>query len=69
MTGPCVNVFGNGHSMGAAENPSGSFQVKRVGRPESPGFFQYVCHSGSMRRWRPTWKGWPGRMDSTSETS
>ncbi len=55
--------------MGPAWNPSGSFQVRRVARPESPGFFQYVCHSGSMRRRRPAWKGRPAAMDSTSATS
>src|SRR5437773_12025852 len=32
----------------------------RVGNPESPGFFQYVCHSGAMRSWNPTVIGLPG---------
>src|SRR4029077_2230647 len=37
VTGPWVNVPGNGHAMGPAWNPSGRVQASRVGNPESPG--------------------------------
>ena len=67
--GPCVNVWGYGHSMALASNPSGSVHLMRVGRPESPGLFQYVCHPRSIFSRRPSQKGSLGRMDSCSETS
>src|SRR4026209_1316803 len=39
----------------------------RVGRPESPGFFQYVCQCGAMRSCSPRVMGWPGCAETRSE--
>ena len=41
----------------------------RVGNPESPGFFQYVCQCSAMRSLRPTSTGLPGCAVALSVTS
>ena len=49
--------------MSPASRPSGSSQVIRVARPESPGFFQYVCQCSSICSRRPTQNGEPDRIE------
>src|SRR5690349_2706841 len=61
--------FGYGHWIGPALQPSGSFHWMRVGRPESPGFFQYVCQWSAMRSFRPTSIGEPAGALAWSRTS
>src|SRR5215469_8766406 len=50
MNGPTCCACGDGHCNAPAVTPSGSVQVTDVGKPVSPGFFQYVCQPGSMLR-------------------
>jgi hypothetical protein len=69
MSGGRGRVVGYGHWIGAALNPSGSVQRISVALPESPGFFQYVCHPGSIARWRATVNGVPGSTETTSDLS
>src|SRR5581483_10773455 len=40
-----------------------------VGSPDSPAFFQYVCHGGCISSWTATQNGVPGCMLFDSETS
>ena len=61
--------MGYGHRISAAAKPSGRSHLTRVGRPESPGFRQYVCQPFSISRRMPTVSGWPGRTASVSATS
>jgi hypothetical protein len=69
ISGPTGSGFGYGHWISPAFHPSGSTHWMRVGKPESPGFFQYVCHSGAMRRCSPTVTGLPGCAELPSEMS
>ena len=49
--------FGSGQAMSPAITPGGSVHCSSVGMPESPAFFQYVCHSGACVICRPTHTG------------
>ena len=57
-----LNRRGTGHCSGPAVKPSGRSHCTVVARPESPGFFQYVCQPWSMTSLMPTVNGSPGRM-------
>src|SRR4030095_5004108 len=55
--------------MGPAQTPSGSFHSIVVGRPESPGFFQYVCQPLSMASRSATVSGSPGLIAGLAPTT
>src|SRR6185369_14776904 len=50
--------------MSPATTPAGKVHCICVGRPESPEFFQYVCHSGWCVSCRPTQTCLPAAMPS-----
>ena len=69
MSGPTGRRRGIGHRIGPAVTPAGSVQPMRVGIPESPGYFQYVCQPGSCAMRRATVSVRPGAAVATSATS
>src|SRR3954454_18437669 len=60
-----MGIFlGTGQAMSPFDTPGGSDHASSVGRPESPAFFQYVCHSGWCVICNPTQTGAPGETPS-----
>jgi hypothetical protein len=53
ISGPTGIRAGAGQSGAPTETPAEVLHVYFGGSPESPGFFQYTCHSGSGRSSTP----------------
>src|SRR6202795_2334208 len=66
--GPETRRSGVGHMIGPILKPRGRVQSIVVGRPESPGFDQYVCQPGGICCRSARCSGWPGTRLRVSVT-